>query len=379
MVSAPGSTRTLNVLIGRSGTEESFSQLAEGLRGEGFKVSENKTSPVGAHDTTTAVRDALRNVDVVLLVVHRADGASDSTTSFDRVLQDAEIIEDSIGDGKVLLLVEESVDGLPETGIGKVRFPSSRADMALQDVVNKIGSGLPPAPAERDLHARVPMSDQARSRALRVPWLLVTVILVSAAIPLFVALTSWGGDDLETVTLSGVSDGLKQTRPPVDGTDLGLNPQAGIDGDEQLAPAGAVVADAPASPAAVGGSNALLPASCEVNLRKDSLLDGAFQCSSVGKLAIEGLVGPWHNDIRAIAVGEGVVADLHMELRSDGSTNGPPVIGLASGSSAAVDPQDSAFGAEKLIARFSANNQHVHLFRNADGTGEFVTLTFVLD
>ena len=68
-----------------------------------------------------------------------------------------------------------------------------------------------------------------------------------------------------------------------------------------------------------------------------------------------------------------------MELRDDGTTNGPAVIEVASGVAVAIDPDDSAYGAERLTARFSANNQHVHLFRNADGSGDFVTLTFVLD
>ncbi len=377
MVSAPGSTKTLNVLLGRSGTEESFSQLADGLRGEGFKVVENKTSPVGAHDTNEAVKETLRDVDVVLLVVHRADGASESSPPFDRVLHDAKMIEDSIGDGRVLLLVEESVDGLPDTGLGHIRFPTSRADMILQDVVNKIGPEDEP-PVERDLHVRVPLSEQARSRALRVPWLLVFVVLFSAAIPLVVALNSFrGGEDL--VSLSNVGAGLDQPRPD-SGADLGLSPSAALPDDQtESAPAGAVVADAPASPASVGGSNALLPARCEVDLRKGSLLDDALSCEGIGQLVLEGLAGPWHNEIGTVVVAEGVLAELHMELRADGTTNGPQVIEVASGQAVAVDEFDSAFGAEKLIARFSANNQHVHLFRNTDGTGEFVTLTFRLD
>ncbi|MGH1488371.1 MAG: hypothetical protein ACRBK7_03100 [Acidimicrobiales bacterium] len=379
MVSAPGSTKTLNVLLGRSGTEDSFAQLAEGLRSEGFKVVEEKSSPVGAHDTGDAVKHSLRGIDVVLLVVHKGDGIGEVSPPFDRVLQDAKLIEQSIGGGKVLLLVEETVDGLPDTGLSHIRFPTSRADMILQDVVNKIGPDVPaPTSRRRDLHARVPLSEQARSKALRVPWVLVFVVLVSAAIPLAVALNSFrGGGGPELATMSGVADALAQ---PDSSASLGLDSAAGATADtEDAAPAGSVVADAPASPAAVGGTNALLPATCEVDLRKNSLLDNALACDGVGQLVLEGLAGPWHNEIGAVAVADGVVAALHMEVRADGTTNGPAIIELASGAAVSVDPVDSAFGAEKLTARFSANNQHVHFFRNTDGSGELVTLTFILD
>jgi hypothetical protein len=376
VVSAPGSTKTLKVLLGRSGSDESLAQLADGLRTKGYQVVENHTSPVGAHDTNDAVKQTLRGVDVVLLVVRGSDGSTGSAPPFDRVLHDARMIQNSIGDGRVLLLIEESVDGLPETGLGHIRFPTSRADRILDDVVSKIGPVPEPA-AERDLHARVPMSEQARSSALRVPWFLVFVVLFSAAIPLAVALNSLRDTEPEPdlVTMTDVASGLAVPRSVADG---GFGGVSGTTADA-AGPAGAVVAATPASPATVGAGNALLPASCTVDLRKGSLLDGALECDGIGQLLLDGVDGPWHNEIGAVAVADGVVAELVMEPRSDGTTNGPPVVTVASGQSIAIDAADSAYGAQRMTVRFSANYQHVHFFRNRDGSGEFVTLTFVID
>ena len=96
------------------------------------------------------------------------------------------------------------------------------------------------------------------------------------------------------------------------------------------------------------------------------------------RLGVEGREGPWHNETAAGAVDEGVVGELYYELPDSGSTDGPPVIELAGGS-IVLNPADAAYGIQKLIVSFSAEGQHVHLFRNPDGRGEFVTMTFTLD
>lgn len=394
MVSARGTTKTKRVLLGRSGSEESFAQLADGLRSEGFRVVEEKSSPVGAHSTGEAINDVLRGIDVVLLVVHKNDGLAGPAPAFERVLHDADVIQQSIGAGKVVLLVEESVDGLPDTDLTHIRFPTSRADMILQDVVKKLGT-IEDAP-RRDLHARIPMAEQAMSSALRVPWLLVLVVLVSAAIPLALALNAlWGDDDeaapeatadattdvtTEVTTIAGVAGALRvegaQAGSPADGSQAPAAEGAASETDAQSS------IDSPAAPAAprvtLPGSNTLLPATCEVDLRKGSLLDDAVICTQAGRLVIEGLEGPWHNETAAVAVDEGVVGELYYELRDNGTTVGPSVIELAGGS-VVLNPADAAYGIEKLIVSFSAQGQHVHLFRSPDGRGDFVTLTFTLD
>ncbi|MGB5759296.1 MAG: hypothetical protein WBM50_20450, partial [Acidimicrobiales bacterium] len=224
MVSAIGSTKTKRVLLGRSGSEKSFAQLADGLRSEGFKVVEEKSSPVGAHSTTEAIEEVLDGIDVVLLVVHKNDGILGPNPPFERVMHDAEVIQQSIGDGKVVLLIEETVDGLPPTDIEHVRFPTSRADMVLQDVIKKIGSTT--SPPVRDLHARVPLAEQAMSSALRVPWVLVVIVLISAAIPMAIVLNSLFVDDgPEVVVLVGVGSALEAQPAPAAGS--GVQPPAG--------------------------------------------------------------------------------------------------------------------------------------------------------
>ncbi len=397
MVSARGSTKTKRVLLGRSGSEKSFGQLADGLRSEGFDVVEEKSSPVGAHSTGDSIAKVLSGVDVVLLVVHRYDGADGPMAPFERVLHDANVIQESIGDRKVILLVEETVSGLPETGLTHIRFPTSRADMILQDVVNKIGVAAPISEPVRDLHARIPMSEQAMSSALRVPWLLVFVVLISAAIPLALALNSFRGSDdgggdgaaaeSETQTMRDVAAGLRRPESAIGGQPgFDATPAQPADGSGQSGNPGTdglgsddASAEVPAAPElTLGGDNDLLPAVCSVDLRKGSLLDDALTCNTVGQLMIEGLDGPWHNEIAAIAVADGVVGRLRYEIPPSGSTDGPEAIDLASGS-AVLNQTDATFGVIDLTLRFSANNQHVHLFRNADGSGEFATLTFTLD
>ena len=198
------------MLLGRGGSEESLGQLAAGLRDKGFRVREERASPVGAHDTGDTVAQALDGYDVVLLVVHKADGEADPARPFERVLRDADTIEQALGDGRVVLLVEETVN-LPDTHFAQVRFPTSRADMALQDVIRKID--LVTAEPVRDLHARVPMTEQAAEDALRVPWLLVLVVVASAAIPLALALNSFRGED--TTRLTGLApDARRGARAP---------------------------------------------------------------------------------------------------------------------------------------------------------------------
>ncbi len=436
VVSAIGSTKTKRVLLGRSGSEKSFAQLADGLRSEGFKVVEEKSSPVGAHSTAEAIEEVLDGIDVVLLVVHKNDGILGPSAPFERVMQDAEIIQQSIGAGQVVLLVEETVDGLPPTEIEHVRFPTSRADMVLQDVVNKIG--VPPAPEARDLHARVPVSEQAMSGALRVPWLLVLIVLLSAAIPLAIVLNSLFADDgVDVVVIQDVASAI-ETPPAASGTlppaasgtlppaasgtlppaapegstttgvegqfgaavpdtippGAAVSPQVGVAGvitlnrppteSEATQPtveSGAVPQPAPdpASPSVtLGADNDLLPAVCEVDLERGVVLNAFEVCRDVGVLVTEGPTGPWHNNIRAVVVVEGVVGELYHELRSNGTTEGPPVVGLSTGV-VVLNPSDAAFGVDRLVLRFSAHGQHIHLYPNADGSGEYVTLRFSLD
>jgi hypothetical protein len=79
-----------------------------------------------------------------------------------------------------------------------------------------------------------------------------------------------------------------------------------------------------------------------------------------------------------VAIGEGVVGQLEYELRNDGSTVGPSVVELPVGTTA-LNEQDALFGISTIILRFTANDQHVHLFRRLDAGGESATLTFSMD
>ena len=145
-------------------------------------------------------------------------------------------------------------------------------------------------------------------------------------------------------------------------------------GSDQGDPADAGGADqaVPASPSVtLGGANDLLPASCVIDLSKGTLLSQSVTCDGPGAVSLEGWDGPWHNEVAAIAVASGVVGEFSYEGTDD-------VLVLA-GDAVVLDPEAASYGARQLSVTFSADDQHVHLFRNADGSGEFATLRFTLD
>jgi hypothetical protein len=360
-----GTTRTLEVLLARSGADESFKQLAEKLRSRGLRVVEEQSSPIGAHDTGAAIRQAVGRYDVVLLGVLKEDRHADPSEPYARILRDAQVIEGALGPGRVVLLVEETVEALPDTHFARIRFPSARADMVLDDVVNKITvATAKPAVAEKDPHVQVPVMSQVKSSELRVPWFLVLVVLLAAAIPLVVATCAGGDDDadLSLVRLDGLGGVVdRQVSASRSGVD--------VDAEQSAADRAAT----PAAPAAtLGAGNELLPTSCVIDLSKGEVLVESVICDGPGGLIIEGWEGPWHNSLLAVAVAEGAVGRVRYE-----STDREQIDLV--GDLVVLDPEAAAFGVQQVTVTFSAGGQHLHLFEAVDGSGRFATLTFTLD
>lgn len=371
--------KTKKLLIGRSGNGRSLAPLVNALEEQGYQVTERPSPTIGAHDSGRSVQELVNEYDMVFLVVRERDGLDTGgpLRPYQQLLREAGVMQGKLGMNRVVLLVENTVDGLSrDSGVGSILFPPERPGLVLNEVLNKIGAAFPRD--ERNLHEREPIADQARSAALRVPWLLVGVVLLAAAIPLIVALSSIVGDgggttasSDEMVTMSDVGKALTgataaqapEVAPPVTAAEEAAGPATGV------APSGPDVT--------VGGANEAFPASCTLDLRKGSLLDDAVICEGAGRLQIQDRDGPWHNDLAAIVLGDGVVGELRYEAggpRADDRL----VVELGSGL-IPLDLDAAAFGVQEITLRFSANNQHVHLLPRESVGGQEATLTFTLD
>ncbi|MEM7276399.1 MAG: hypothetical protein AAF547_25225, partial [Actinomycetota bacterium] len=242
------------------------------------------------------------------------------------------------------------------------------------EVMNRIAAAFPPD--ERDLHERVPIPMQARSADLRIPWLLVGVVLIAAMIPFLLALVAigsggiGGGGDEPTETMQDLSRVLG-------GAVAGAAGPAATDGE----PDGEGGTAAGAIPAVPGGgadgAEASLPATCVLDLTKGTLLDDAIQCDGAGLLEVFDRVGPWHNDLTTLVLGEGVVGELIYE--AGGGLSDAERIVILAGGLINLDPRAAAFGVDQLTLQFSGDDQHVHFIQGDPENGDTATLRFTLD
>lgn len=360
-------TKSPRILISRAETGRPITPLVDALRGQGYDVTEHSSTTVGAHSAEGAIQEILNDFDMIFLAVRKRDEveAGESVGPFQQILREAGVMQGMVGMKRVVLLVENTVDGLSaNTGVPAVRYPPERPSRALNEVMGRISEAFPPD--RRDLHEHVPIPRQARSAELRVPWLLVAVVLFAAAIPLIVALPSLlpdGGDDSEeTAVVRGLTGVL-----------AGAAAEAGAtDGEDPAAPAAGQLPDSPEL-----GTNASLPATCSLDLRKGTLLDDAIECDGAGGLDVVDRIGPWHNDLAAVILGDGVVGELIFEPGS--GLSGEDRVVLLAGGVINLDPEAARFGVERLTFRFSAEGQHVHLVQSLADGGDSATLNFSLD
>lgn len=372
-------TKTKKILIGRTGNGRPMDPLINALREQGYQVTEQESPAVGAHSTGRSAQDLLNQVDMAFLVVREKDGldTGGAVRPFQQLLREAGVMQGKMGMNRVVLLVENTVDGLSaDSGVGYIRFPPERPGLVLNDVLNKIGAAFPSE--ERDLHERVPIPTQARSSALRVPWLLVGVVLLAAAIPLIVALSNLlggGGGDNDgsgTVVMSDVGDALSGAVPVTEA------PAEPTDGEDTAAGPAVSPGAVPAGPSVViGGGDQVLPATCTLDMAKGSLLDDAIICQGAGQLQITNGDGPWHNELGAVVLGDGVVGELRYEPGGPRAAD-DLLVDLGTGL-VPVDIEAASFGVQNITLWFSADNQHVHLVPQGATDDQAATLTFTLD
>lgn len=393
MVSASTTTATANILIGRTGGEASYQRLAATLRDAGYVVTEHSASPIGAHSSSADTSGLLDSVDMAFLVVRQADvaGPTGPVQPFQRVARDVGIIQGKLGMDRVVLLVEDEVGGLStDLGVSSMRMTSAGPEASANDILQRIRQVVPqrapatPPAVEPGIHQRLSKIERSRADNEVIPFILFGVIALAALLGVLliaVSLLGGGDDGGGEVAASGegrarlidVASSLRTTGSTVAPSESGsstLDEAAGSIVSAEEAEADGL--PEPSGPsAAFGGTDQLFPATCRIDLVKASLLDSASDCAGAGVLILEGSAGPWHNEVVAIALSDGVVGEVVYER-----TGAVEVLdrGLV-----VLDPAEAAFGLSTMTVSFSAPGQHVHLLESLDNGAREATLTLRLE
>lgn len=363
---AATSTTTARILIGRTGGRGTFEPLVSRLEGRGHKVTEDAASPVGPRGSL----EGLDGVDFVLLVVRENDdaGSRGPIRPFQRIARDAGLLQAKMGADRVALLVEDTVTGLTsDLDVGVIRFAKASPEGAFDKISDRLAQ-VTPKP-ELGIHNRLSRAERSKIAHSMAPLLVAIALVFLVAFIGALLIVFWsrlgGGDN---------SDDGQATAQLIDVTEA-LRSGSGAAGRSAV---GSIVAGedtgggpSPAGPSAgFAEANQLLPATCEVSLAKGEDIPDEIPCAGAGVLVRVGSPGPWHNEVRLVALSEGVVSEVIYE--SAGSLT------IESGV-AVLDPEAAAYGLESLSVTFGAPGQHVHL---RDGTGDDareVTLTLRLD
>lgn len=397
MVSASTTTATANILLGRTGGEASYQRLAADLRRAGCVVTERTSSPIGAHSSSEDASDLLDSVDMAFLVVREADDVRSvgPVRPFQRVARDVGIIQGKLGMDRVVLLVEDDVDGLSsDLGVSVMRLSADGPESAAADILQRVRRVVPDrAPltpeVEPGIHERLSRIERSRADNEIMPFVLFGVVALAALLgALFIGFSllrggggGGGGDggELDDVAAAGegrarLIDVSSSLRTPGSGGEAVAAPSAGdsagsiVSADETPS----LAAPDPSGPsAAFGGTDQRFPATCVVDLAKASLLDSASDCAGAGVLVLDGSAGPWHNDVVAIALSDGVAGEVVYERTG-------AIESLDSGL-VVLDQTEAGFGLRTLTVSFSAPGQHVHLLDSLDQGAREATLTLRLD
>ncbi len=393
MVSASTTTATANILIGRTGGEAPYQRLAAQLRDAGCVVTEHTSSPIGAHSSSQDTSSLLDSIDMAFLVVREADKTSTGVTSpFQRVVRDVGVIQGKLGMDRVALLVEDEVGGLStDLGVSSIRLPPGDPEAAGPDILHRIRQIVPdrttvaPPLVEPGIHQRLSKIERSKADNEVIPFILFGVIALAALVGVLLIATSLvrggGDDDGEDVAAAGegrarLIDVAASLRTADGSASTGASGSS-VAGES----AGAIVSaeedpvaevPEPSGPsAAFGGSDQRFPATCQIDLVKASLLDAASDCAGAGVLVLEGSTGPWHNEVVAIALSDGVVGQVVYERSGK-------VEELDSGL-VVLDRAEAGFGLTSMTVSFSAPGQHVHLLDSLDEGARQATLTLRLE
>lgn len=351
------------ILIARSGVSLDVSRLAEVLREDDNDVFTMAASPVGAHSSDRSAHETLNNVDMVILVVRMGDEQHQDgpVQPYQNVIREAGVIQGRLGMDRVIFLVEEGVTGLAsqEAGVPQVRFLPYTPESASNEIKAAIRATF--KPAQRDLHEARSIKEQLQYDNLKAPFGLITAITLAALAFVFLLAQVSGGEDEAVRQLSNVTPALN-----------GLDGDLSATGLEPSPPSIEQSADQ-AGTRRLDGGNQNLPAQCIIDVRKELVLNESVVCQGAGTLSIEGFLGPWHNEIETVAVSQGAAGTLFYE--SPGADTIP--VALTPGSFD-LDQQSARFGVQTLEFRFSAHDQHVHLYQPRERGGRVVTLVFSL-
>ncbi len=394
VVSASTTTATANILIGRTSGEAPYQRLAAQLRDAGCVVTEHTSSPIGAHSSSQDTSSLLDSIDMAFLVVREADKTSTGglTSPFQRVVRDVGVIQGKLGMDRVALLVEDGVGSLStDLGVSSIPLPPGDPEAAGPDILHRIRQIVPdrtpvsPPLVEPWIHQRLSKIERSKADNEVIPFILFGVIALAALVGVLLIATSLvqggGDDDGEDVAAAGEGRArlidVAASLRTADGSASAGSSGSSVAGES----AGAIVSaeedsvtelPEPSGPsAAFGGSDQRFPATCRIELVKASLLEAASDCAGAGVLVLEGSTGPWHNEVTAIALSEGVVGQVVYERSG--------VVQELDSGLVVLDPAEAVFGLTSMTVSFSAPGQHVHLLESLDEGAREATLTLRLE
>lgn len=407
------------ILFGPTGSDRHIEQLAYSLEGEGCSVQTFSSMPVEV---------SLNKFDMAVLVVAADDPGSvaDTEQRIQRILHAAGFLEARLAQGRVCLLVEDSVENLQAPPVTQIRYPTGQPMASRNELISFLAKQYPQV--QRGLHQHVPIREQVQSSDLRLGWIMLAAVLLIALIPLLLVLRSLGNNDGDVEQVAGVAQALNPSGPAgpafntrsavgsataesngasngsTEGDDQAQG--GGLDqGDVQLQPT-TPTTEAPAGDGATlspgddsestqptltprsdeesAGDGSVdvpatgvqtLPARCQVDVLKNLSLPGTLVCDGAGRMVVEGWNGPWHNEISAVALSDGATGTLIYERAPTGGSNELPLtVGTTE-----LDPAASRYGVNDIVVFFGADGQHLHLFQSQAYGGRVATLTFTLD
>jgi hypothetical protein len=288
-------------------------------------------------------------------------------------------VQGTLGYRRVLVLVEDRVDAfLRGTGVPELTYSAGNIQSRFAQIsatLRDLGSSPPKSRFEQWMQRAGLQGTNVASEVwlwaggLVIAALCVTVLYLIFADPL----QARNDPDLvvvveSTTTVAPQSDGvagpIASTAPPTAG------------------PAAAAPATVPSvNPGALPGATdvqvASLPSTCVVSTLDGEVVASRISCGGNGSLAASGFLGPWHTEITAVTLSQGVVGEAHLEPRA-GATSETRVQ-LNPGQRTELEPYGSGSGTHQLVFEFSANNESVVLHQSEERGGVELVLTFSLD
>ena len=368
----------------KAGGGDDWNALRNRLEASGWVVTPVEMEVVLERGDPTAEMPRLDGVALAILVVGSSETESNLQATRGLLFLTG-LLQGKLGRRKVLVLVEDGVDAfLRGTGVPELSYKAGNIQSRFPQIVatlRDLDAGAPKGWLRAGLEQwlkRYGLQDTATSPAWLVAAGVLLLIVFLRLVYLFVADPVPSASD----DAGGTRNGSVATVE--DGTVSGADPGGTLVGSSDGV-AGPVTTDPPIVPPVSGGELPggdsgrveTLPTSCILSTQPDEVTPGRIACDGNGTLTASGFLGPWHQEISAVTLEQGVVGEAHMQRAPDDTSE--TRVQLNPGQRVELEPYGSAGGTERLELEFSANNQTVIVHQAPGRGGSELVLTFTLD